>query len=175
MTDIKKGGRGNQAPYESTHARIPEPIKKVVNMFADKYRQLVGAGVTDPTVEKLIRRVEDAICAYADDAQKPVNAYSEPGEGVNGFSHVDELRERLAALEEENGRLREQLEEWQEKAEEATELRELERSQQKPVNPEAIALLQKAITPKEKGGTYDRRNGSPQKKAISEALKLLGY
>lgn len=31
------------------------------------------------------------------------------------------------------------------------------------------------ITPKEKGGTYDRRNGSPQKKAIEEALKVLGY
>ena len=41
MTHQMIGGRGQKAPYDSTHARIPEPLKAVVNRLADIYRQKV--------------------------------------------------------------------------------------------------------------------------------------
>lgn len=58
-----------------------------VNMFSDRYRQLVSAGVTDPTGEGLIRRVEDAICADAH--PKDVNANKGEGKLVNVFEEMD--------------------------------------------------------------------------------------
>lgn len=35
--DIQKGGRGKKAPYESTHVRIPEPIKDRVEELKRLY------------------------------------------------------------------------------------------------------------------------------------------
>lgn len=35
------GGRGQKAPYESTHARIPEPLKDIVQELANLYREKV--------------------------------------------------------------------------------------------------------------------------------------
>lgn len=37
--DYLKGGRGNHAPYTTTHVRIPEPIKSLVQDAAQYYRQ----------------------------------------------------------------------------------------------------------------------------------------
>jgi hypothetical protein len=36
------GGRGHKNLYESTHARIPEPIKPLVESLADDYRKMVS-------------------------------------------------------------------------------------------------------------------------------------
>lgn len=36
------GGRGNQAPYETTHVRIPVPIKNLVVMLAKQYRETLS-------------------------------------------------------------------------------------------------------------------------------------
>jgi hypothetical protein len=33
------GGRGNKAPYESTHVRVPLPIKKEVQALIDEFRE----------------------------------------------------------------------------------------------------------------------------------------
>lgn len=38
------GGRGHKAKYESTHARIPEPIKPLVESLSDQYRAYVAEG-----------------------------------------------------------------------------------------------------------------------------------
>jgi hypothetical protein len=37
--DYLRGGRGNHAPYSTTHVRIPEPIKSLVQDAAQYYRQ----------------------------------------------------------------------------------------------------------------------------------------
>jgi len=37
--DYLRGGRGNQAPYTTTHVRIPEPIKQLVQEAAQYYRE----------------------------------------------------------------------------------------------------------------------------------------
>lgn len=34
-----KGGRGHKAPYESTHVRVPEPIKAEVDRLVSGYRE----------------------------------------------------------------------------------------------------------------------------------------
>lgn len=42
-----KGGRGKTAPYETTHVRVPIPVKSVVEKIIDDYR-LTG---TVPTLD----------------------------------------------------------------------------------------------------------------------------
>lgn len=39
-----KGGRGKQAPYESTHVRVPVPLKLKVDKLVEDYRNLVLDG-----------------------------------------------------------------------------------------------------------------------------------
>ena len=72
-TNPGKGGRGKRAPYESIHYRIPTPIKPVVEMLAEAYRQLLDTDL-DPKGEKLLRQTENAIAiaCYPSDAQ-PAN------------------------------------------------------------------------------------------------------
>jgi len=37
-------GRGQKAPYETTHYRIPKPIKPMVERIAEEYKQCLFAG-----------------------------------------------------------------------------------------------------------------------------------
>jgi len=64
MTDpIAKGGRGHKAPYETTHVRIAEGIKPVVERLSAVYRQKFF-GNTNPDsngATELIERVEAAL------------------------------------------------------------------------------------------------------------------
>ena len=41
MTFIK-GGRGRKAPYESTHIRVPEPIKPRVEEMMERFKSFVA-------------------------------------------------------------------------------------------------------------------------------------
>ena len=38
MTDYLKGGRGHKAPYESTHVRVPLPVKDKVEAIINEFR-----------------------------------------------------------------------------------------------------------------------------------------
>ncbi|GBE93862.1 hypothetical protein [Nostoc cycadae] len=64
MTDpIAKGGRGHKAPYETTHVRIAEGIKPVVERLSAVYRQKFF-GNTNPDCNgatEVIERVEAAL------------------------------------------------------------------------------------------------------------------
>jgi hypothetical protein len=60
MSDPGVGGRGKKAPYETTHYRIPEPTKPVVEILVNKYRQTLGSQ-SDPTGQALLTKVEEAI------------------------------------------------------------------------------------------------------------------
>lgn len=44
-----KGGRGKQAPYTTTHIRVPDPLKAEVEHFIAEWRSLVDAGTLSPT------------------------------------------------------------------------------------------------------------------------------
>lgn len=45
-----KGGRGNKAPYESTHIRVPVPLKEEIEQRINEYREFLTSG-TQPEVK----------------------------------------------------------------------------------------------------------------------------
>lgn len=55
------GGKNKNAPYVSTHARIPEPMKPVVTMLANTYRSLAALVGIDKATEILEIPVARAI------------------------------------------------------------------------------------------------------------------
>ena len=73
---------------------------------------------------------------------------------------LDSLKFKVAVLQLEDARLREQVE-------------ELQTQQHQLVDPEAIALLQSAIRPRAKGGSYAANNATGLKKLVEQALSLL--
>lgn len=42
MTDIRKGGKGKQAPYQTQMVRTPVPILELAKQLTEGYRQVVG-------------------------------------------------------------------------------------------------------------------------------------
>lgn len=46
------GGRGHVAPYETTHVRVPSPIKPQVEKLIDSYRELVLNENSQPDLYK---------------------------------------------------------------------------------------------------------------------------
>lgn len=50
MTDYLKGGRGNKAPYESTHVRVPLPIKDKVESIINEFKN-TGEVKTEQKIE----------------------------------------------------------------------------------------------------------------------------
>ena len=65
MSSPGKGGRGKQAPYTSTHCRIPEPIKESVERFAAAYRILAFDGDSE-SCRNLIKSVDDATASLGE-------------------------------------------------------------------------------------------------------------
>lgn len=57
-----RGGRGIKAPYETTHLRIPIPIKPEIEKLIDNYRASVLDGI-EPENDDLIS-LQDAIELY---------------------------------------------------------------------------------------------------------------
>jgi hypothetical protein len=41
---IQKGGRGKKAPYESTHSRVPAPLKPQITELINTYQNYVEEG-----------------------------------------------------------------------------------------------------------------------------------
>lgn len=60
MNNPAKGGRGKKAPYNTTHYRIPEPLKALVEEIAANYRELIS-DYDDPNDPKLITEVLKAV------------------------------------------------------------------------------------------------------------------
>lgn len=54
------GGRGNKAPYETTHLRVPVPIKSEVEALIDNYRNNLLTGKECDTIEKSLTSLEEA-------------------------------------------------------------------------------------------------------------------
>ncbi len=62
--DYSTGGRGNQAPYDTTHVRIPVPIKELVQAASKYYRETLFM----PTLN-----VETPLASGDDDNQEDDN------------------------------------------------------------------------------------------------------
>jgi hypothetical protein len=97
---IAKGGRGNKAPYETTHARIPKDAKPVVEKLSAVYRQKF-IGQTDPDsngANLLLEQIEKAIDGVV---EKPVNKnYQEIRDRVLKKTRSDKLKAVTKALDE---------------------------------------------------------------------------
>lgn len=65
MSDIAKGGRGKKAPYESTHYRVPLPLKPIFEQMTADYRELVDLA-DDPAAPGIITAVVTATAARLD-------------------------------------------------------------------------------------------------------------
>jgi hypothetical protein len=59
MSSPDKGGRGKDAPYSTTHCRVPEPIKTSVERFAAAYR-ILAFDRDSEGCKNLIKSVDDA-------------------------------------------------------------------------------------------------------------------
>lgn len=74
MSNPGKGGRGKSAPYLTTHYRIPEPIKPVVERLAGAYRILAGSKNWS-SCNSLLERVDAAIADTNQDDRHQFNIY----------------------------------------------------------------------------------------------------
>jgi hypothetical protein len=60
---ILKGGRGKKAPYQSTHVRVPEPIKPAVEALIERFRLLVvEEGLTTDDAASQVEAQPQADC-----------------------------------------------------------------------------------------------------------------
>lgn len=66
---FSKGGRGRQAPYTSTHVRVPDPLKAEVEHTIREWKRLIDSGKMSPTeaVAALIEPGESS-CLSLNDA-----------------------------------------------------------------------------------------------------------
>lgn len=102
MSNPGKGGYGKRAPYETIHYRIPMPIKPVVKMLADRFRELIGGSTVDPKGDKLIKRVKDAIDLKADESvEHNTNSELSNKPAINSLDDYDEEEEILEEEEAE--------------------------------------------------------------------------
>lgn len=70
MTDsIFKGGRGQKAPYISTHLRVPEKIKTSLQKIIDVYKRAYQLNADD-----LILRLEASLVEYANNFSPQYNS-----------------------------------------------------------------------------------------------------
>lgn len=174
-----KGGRGKKVSYETQMYRIPTPLKPTLERLGLQFR-LLWDGLTDPRCEKLVSRVEAAIL---DPEQLETSNQENLISGITDKNNlISSLAKEIEALKEENSKLQWRLDdmaakagEWYEKAKMATEEIERIKSQQTrtTISPEAIALLQNAIAPKSKGGSYTANNASGMRQLVEQALALL--
>lgn len=92
--------------------------------------------------------------------EQEIKNLREANENLQALKKLKEAR--IIQLERERDQLKMELEELR------------SQSQQKPINPEAIALLQRAIKPEREGGEFKSNRATPLKAAIEKALRLLG-
>lgn len=59
--EITKGGRGKKAPYETTHIRVPDQLKPLVEMMAEGYKERVEADGIQEVTPAYIEGVKAAV------------------------------------------------------------------------------------------------------------------
>jgi hypothetical protein len=108
------GGRGNKAPYESTHVRVPIPIKKEVQALIDEFREGQFKQVvkpltpleedddededdeddSDPSDLETIRGQADMIQRYASE----IHSLKRELQDLNSLTSLDEAKESARSI-----------------------------------------------------------------------------
>jgi len=55
------GGRGKKAPYKTEHYRIPAPIKPLVQVLADRYRELMADNKSNFSFANLVEGIKEQV------------------------------------------------------------------------------------------------------------------
>lgn len=56
--EITRGGKGKKAPYVSTHVRVPEPIKHIVDKLVNGYKTAVTANAEGEFISSTEKALE---------------------------------------------------------------------------------------------------------------------
>ncbi|MFB2972596.1 hypothetical protein ACE1CD_26860 [Aerosakkonema sp. BLCC-F183] len=98
MTDIRKGGRGNVAPYKTVMVRTPEPLLDLAKQLTEGYRQVLGTH----REETYLNGVQDAIAGNAGFELGNYSAQSEmevTGQVRSLNEELEAVRANVSALE----------------------------------------------------------------------------
>lgn len=110
MTQFTKGGRGKQAPYETTHCRLPEPCKETVQLISDTWKHVLSDNDGSNKAQNLLTDVQNIVTMhYTEEFNKPVNGYvykpvtklEETNKLVN---KVKELLEEAVVIDSRSGK-----------------------------------------------------------------------
>lgn len=110
MAEFTRGGRGKQAPYESTHWRIPEPCKQTVQMISDTWKHLLGSDDGEVKTQNLLTDVQNIVTMhYIGEFDKPVNGYiykpiTELSDTDKLVNDVKELLQEAVAIDSRSGK-----------------------------------------------------------------------
>lgn len=92
------GGRGKTAPYISTHVRVPIPVKHIIELVIDKYRERLDKGEVKPGV------IDDISEYFSDksDGYKPLTSYEDISNVIRMLSESLNLKSNAGgAIKEE--------------------------------------------------------------------------
>lgn len=160
--DKPKGGRGHVAPYETKQMRVPVKLEPQIHELIDRFRNWIanscpgGIGLSEPP--KLLDKAAEKLKVECETLEQEVNQLH----SANGELHL-----KVAELEEQLKLVNKLVEN-----DIPVAFKPVDRLTSK-IKLEAIILLQNAIVPKTKGGSYDASNATGLKKTVKQVLKLL--
>lgn len=97
MVKFTKGGRGKQAPYESTHCRVPEPCKQTIQVITDTWKHLLSDDKGETKTQNLLTDIQNIVTMhYTGEFDKPVNGYIY--KPVNELNNADKLVNEIKEL-----------------------------------------------------------------------------
>lgn len=87
MPEFTKGGRGKQAPYESTHCRVPVPLKPLIDEIIARYKERLDS--PDELVGQVwIDNLREVIPLDIPVVNKPVNEINDDNKLVNKLQDI---------------------------------------------------------------------------------------
>lgn len=101
MTEYWKGGKAKKAPYETSHSRIPLPIKDTVELLSQVWKRALSAG---RDTDSLIAEIQECIRKWVTQEENPVTGKDETGQHLEVDklkAKIDVLNQSLAAKETE--------------------------------------------------------------------------
>lgn len=110
MPEFTKGGRGKQAPYGSTHCRVPEPCKETVQVISDTWKHLLSHEEGEAKTQNLLTDVQNIVTMhYIGDFNKPVNGYiykpvTKLEDNAKLVNKVEELLKQALAIDSRSGK-----------------------------------------------------------------------
>lgn len=94
MDNPAKGGRGKKAPYESTHYRLPVPLKPIAEEMAANYRELVTE-YSDPEDPALIAAVISALAPGDNEVEENQQVKELLEDYQQMQTQIEELQQRV--------------------------------------------------------------------------------